>query len=257
VAIATPKAVSTSISRTTTSLGAGDYYLIVEADAWDYQAESDENNNWLAVPITLLDPITPDLTVGNVQFTPTSPEQGTSIDVSWTVSNIGEASVGDYSYTGFFLSDDAIWDASDLNIHNYYHYTALSPGNSANLSRSMTLPSTVSGDKYVIVVADYYNYVYEGQGEGGYAGNNHTASATPLDIVAPTDDLAIQSFTLTAPSIDNVYFGDTLSLEWVVENIGSSDTSNIWYDRVYLSRDAIFDSAATSTWASNTSTYRR
>lgn len=223
---------------------AGTYYLIVETDTYDYQAEADETDNWLAVPIELTDPETPDFTVSDVTFTPASMEQASGgVTVNWTLNNQGSVGFYSYLYTAIFLSDDAVWDVSDTNISTTYDYPGLDVGESISMSRSVTLPITATGDKYLIVVADYYDYVYEGAGEGGYAGNNHAASATTLHIVPPTDDLEVQSFTLLDPAADNIHFGDFMDLNWVVENIGSGDAAHTWYDNVYLSLDAVWDAS--------------
>jgi RHS repeat-associated protein len=220
----------------------GTYYLIVETDTYDSLAEGDETDNWMAVPIELTVPETPDFTVSDVTFTPASVEQGSSnITVNWTLNNQGSVGFNSYLYTAIFLSDDAVWDDGDTNLSTTYSYPYLDVGASLPMSRTVTLPMTASGDKYVIVVADYYDYAYEGAGEGGYAGNNHAASATALHIVAPTDDLSVQSFTLLDPAADNLHFGDFIDLNWVVENIGSGDATHTWYDNVYLSRDAFWD----------------
>ena len=145
--------------------GPGTYYLIVEADTYDDQAESDEGNNWLVTPIELSYPATPDFTVSDVVVTPATQEQGENITVEWTLHNQGTADYNSYLYTGIFLSDDAVWDASDANISTTYDYPNVGAGQSRAMSRTVSLPNTVSGEKFVIVVEDYYNNVYEGPGE--------------------------------------------------------------------------------------------
>jgi len=68
---------------------AGQYYLIFSADSFGEQAETDESNNDLALPINL-DLNGPDLQLLSASA-PTSASLGSPITVSWTVKNQGVA----------------------------------------------------------------------------------------------------------------------------------------------------------------------
>jgi len=80
---------STSVTLPlSTSVPAGDYFLLVEADGDGSQPESDEGNNRLSRAIRLTLPPSPDLTVAEV-IAPESASPGQSIEIRWKTSNLG------------------------------------------------------------------------------------------------------------------------------------------------------------------------
>ncbi len=178
-----------SYTRTVTCsapvLAAGEYHVIVRADALGYLPESNESNNATAAPITLL--AKPDLVVSSVS----APASDQAIlngiyTVSFTVTNAGpSAALGNQSgiYDRVYISKDGTWDASDAWCQTYYHTTQVPPGGS--YSRAVSCNSALSGSHYLIVRTDALNGVPESN-----EGNNQAAVAvTPPAKRGPADSI--------------------------------------------------------------------
>ena len=107
---------------------AGQYYLIFSADSFGKQAETDENNNDLALPINL-DLHGPDLQVISASA-PASASPGSAITVSWTVKNQGVAAASRGWGDVIYLSTDAILDENDVYANQYAIYAPLAADSS-------------------------------------------------------------------------------------------------------------------------------
>ena len=209
---------------------AGSYYLIVKTDARGHVFErSGEGNNLTAADeATQVRYLTALLEVSQVTAAPTDPWSGQLVDVSWTVTNVGEAAFTSTSWSdGIRLSNDAVLDASDPLIGSgYLHTTPLNPGQSDAIGGQVRLPVDISGRYYLFVVPNV-------QGVGGVGG---TAAADTVDVtLAPPPDLVVTA--IDAP--DQANSGDPLLVTWTVTNEASGITQQpSWIDAVYISDDA-------------------
>ena len=226
----------------------GNRYLLFVADRDNYQGETNENNNVKAVSISIK---APDLLVSSV-IAPTTANPGDSIDVSWTVKNLGEVSATNGWYDHLFLSYDPVYDSSDTYLTNLYNSTALALDSTYTVNRNVTLPSQGIGSpgmRYLLFVADTYNYQRETN-----EGNNVFAVA--LTINGQNSDLVVT----TAISPNTAVVGQQIPVEWTVKNEGAVTTSRYdWYDYVYLSSNPTLDSsdvALTSSYSGNYNSYQ-
>lgn len=234
---------------------ASSYYLRVQVDNYNgygnNQPENNETNNALysAVFATSVPPL-PDLTVSNVAA-PAVIEAGKNITVSWTVNNLGGAAATSpygYWHDGVVLSTDQVYgNGDDVLLSDSYYYASIPAADSLNRSVTVNVPANRTGTWNVLVKTDVYNYVYE----RGNEGNNVGVGAAQVQVVVPTEDLT--PIALTAP--DAALFGSTIEASWTVRNAGTGTTYGDWYDRVWLSTDAILDNNDTAlnyVYASNT-----
>ena len=212
-----------------TSLSEGDYYLLFETDAYGNEPESNNNNNVISRLIHLTLPPLPDLVVSQVVVPADARETGKPITITWTDTNQGTAAAGEWN-DRVYLSSDTTFDTGDYYIGDYWTGGGLEAGASTERSAAITLPANMTGDWYVLVRADYYNYVYEHLNEN----NNTGISAGTMHVVLPTEDLTPVS--LTAP--DSGVLGGRINVDWTVRNAGTGPTLNNWTDCVWLSRDA-------------------
>ncbi|MDY7007719.1 MAG: CARDB domain-containing protein, partial [Cyanobacteriota bacterium] len=147
---------SVTIPSTTST---GTKYVLFVADHNKSVSESNENNNVAYKSLYVNN--RPDLVVQN-QSAPYWVRAGSTINISATVKNTGGSNAGG-SYVRYYLSDDTTFNRYSDTYLGYDYVSSLSSGRSSYESASVTIPSTTtSGTKYVLFVADYNNWVSEG-----------------------------------------------------------------------------------------------
>ncbi|MGK7934090.1 MAG: CARDB domain-containing protein, partial [Microcystaceae cyanobacterium] len=223
---------SVYLSSYYTSDLSGDYYIIAEADGWDYVGESDEDNN-VAVSSNTVTISQPDLTITDGFTTSTS---GNYLSFDYTLNNEGGATAS-YSYTKFYLSEDTTLDDGDTYFG--YDYVSSVAGNSsstesASVYLSSYYTSDLSGDYYIIAEADGWDYVGESDED-----NNVGVSSNTITFSQP--DLTItDGFTAPTSTGANSY----LSFDYTVNNEGGA-AANYIYTKFYLSEDTTLDDGDT------------
>jgi hypothetical protein len=208
----------------------GQWYLLVKADGTGYQAESNENNNVSAVPITLgsID-LVPNIT-SNLNTT----TSGTTLSLEWTVNNTGTAAATKNWVDRIYLSTDNKFDANDLLLNEYNRTQPLLANSSYSTQLDIDLPLEVSGNRYLLVVTNADNQVIETNGT-----NNNVASKLIQINLAPYADLAVSNVIFTP---GGTIIGDPASatISWTVTNIGTgAGITSKWYDRIIASVDGI------------------
>ncbi|MBK8703135.1 MAG: hypothetical protein IPN33_05630 [Saprospiraceae bacterium] len=98
---------------------------------------------------------------------------------------------------------------------------------------SVTLPYWLpEGIYYLCLYTDAANGIFENDDE-----NDNTACELIIINAVPDVDLAVTQAGVTG----NATPGGVLTLQWRVENVGSTPTTNgVWRDAVYLSQDMLF-----------------
>jgi subtilase family serine protease len=137
-----------STTLTLPDLPAGAWYLLANADDGKTVPEGLETNNVRFAGIQ----IGPDLTFLSVAA-PSSGVAGTTVTITDTIRNIGAESTP-VSLIKFFLSVNLVLDASDVELNGTRSVPALVPNTSNTGSTTFTLPSGISGNYYIIIVAD-------------------------------------------------------------------------------------------------------
>lgn len=224
--------VSTSLYLPSTAIGSR--YLLIQADGFAYQPETDNNNNTYVLPIELSGP---DL----VPLSALGPATGIlseTISVEYTVQNQGNASTTAYFYDAFYVSDDEFLDASDTFITSVVagnFGSPMAPSDSYTQTSQITLPTTGLGNRFLLIVADSY-YYYSNYGYQPEYDETNNVLAIPLELFAP--DLEATSLTAPASAVD----GEFIPVTFTIENTSDIDApASSWYDNFYLSDDAVFD----------------
>jgi len=223
-------------------LSNGYYFLFIYTDEYDSIFENTgENNNIIQsnpIYISKLPPV--DLAVSNVN-NPISANSGQSINIQWDVQNIGVSATKYSWYDGVYLSTDSIWDKnSDINFGYKQHSGKLDPGEGYSSSTNFSLPNGISGDYYLLAVADNYQVHNDENPFNNYkaktdAGN--TMQTTHITLTPPPD-LVVTS--LTAPS--QITTGEPFTVSWSVTNQGTGITiPDFWKDKLYLSTDFVIN----------------
>ncbi len=211
----------------------GVYRLLVITDGGTTQAESDEGNNMFVKDMTVTLTPPPDLRV-DVVSVPSSGFSGQDIPLLYTVKNYGtNATTSAQWFDAVYLSNDSVFNpATARNLTSVHRTEALQPESSYTVSFNVRLPDTVSGPKYVIVVTDYLNHVYE----FGLEDNNSRGAGISVSL-SPPPDLVVTA--VAVPGSGNS--GLPVPVQWTVANQGSADALQSWSDRVAIGRSATFN----------------
>ncbi|MDQ2769535.1 MAG: T9SS type A sorting domain-containing protein [Bacteroidota bacterium] len=208
---------------------AGSYFVLYVADPANAVAETNETNNVASLALTVQAP-TYDLYISSTYLSPNSVAPGGSTQASCYLYNQGNA-LASPATIGFYLSTNAVLDASDVLIGN--STGTVSGQSSSSRYATLTVPTgTAAGSYYVLFVADYLNQLAE-------TNENNNISTATLQVVAPGIDLTITqaylSVTSTAP-------GNSVSTSSYIQNLGNttSPSSTIGY---YLSTNTVFDAS--------------
>jgi CARDB len=176
----------------------------------------------------------PDLIVSDA-VVPSLATEGDFIDVSWTVSNQGQAAaVGNWTDNVQLRPLDQA-GASPLQVGAFTHVGDLAPGQSYTRTERFLLPAQIQGVYQASIVTDSNDAVYE---YGAAATNDQTTSANPLSVqLKPRPDLQVDS----AVPPTTVPAGGTASMSFTIVNQGTvATTAPHWKDSVYLSLDSQF-----------------
>ena len=201
-----------------------DWYLLFVTDEDNNQLEADEDNNTLAIPV--------DITASNLEVTqataPTTVSPGEAVEVSWTVTNNGEAATTTDWSDSVYLSDDANFDEyTDTRLEERWRdFTPIEPGDSYTASANVILPSTPPGSRYLLFVADRDNYLPE-------ADETDNVKAIPIEIDNNGPNLIVSG--ATAPTEAST--GETIEVTWTVTNSGNKTASANWSDSIFLSEE--------------------
>ncbi len=200
-----------------------------------------DNIHSTPLPITLSPP--PDLQVVSV-VGPSTVFSGQPSTITYTVQNRGDGRTLETQWVDrVYWSLDEVLDANDVTLGSFIHNGALdaatgpatTPQDSYTATVPVTIPTGIQGPWHAIVVTDISASVYEHFAH--YEANNAAADPTPTNVVlTPPPDLVITSANVPA-SFES---GERLSFSYVTQNVWVTVTpQGQWWDRVYLSEDAV------------------
>lgn len=192
-------------------------------------------DNFFYVVLNILPPPSPDLAVSSVAH-PANTFSGSTIPLSWTVTNQGEAAAMGPWYDVVYLTSDTMLSTVDAwRVGTYRHNGNLLIDSSYTNSVQVTIPIDYMGDYRFFIITDNNDEVYEGL----FNENNIGVSEHPLTVtLTPPADLIVTSVVMS----DSVDVNATCNIVWTVKNNGSSPTyGNHWYDGFYINRDSVFN----------------
>ncbi len=221
----------------------GDYHFFVLTDVNNrvFEFAFDNNNqnyDVVATSVQLTPP--PDLEVTELNA-PATAQAGRSFAFSYSAINAGATKTPNLSWRdSFYLStDDQLDFASDWLLGER---TIRFPADSANgvpggldvdgayaRDVTLTLPNGLSGDYFLIAVADHTDSVFEIDND-----NNVLVSASSINVALRPPDVVVT----TVATAESVQAGQSLSVNWTVSNQGIGDTiMGTWSDSIYASVD--------------------
>src|SRR5690606_11932801 len=145
-------------------------------------------------------------------------------NVSWTVTNTGDAPVSNWTDRVSLSVDQGI--GGDQQLGEFPFAGVLLPGQSVTRTQGAVPPISLSGERYVVVAADPQDIKPESNEL-----NNAAISAQSVNVrLAPIPDLRVANVTTSATERD---LHEPLLVEWVVTNHGTGATdSPFWRDEV-------------------------
>ncbi|MCF4969755.1 hypothetical protein CV014_22890 [Nostoc sp. CMAA1605] len=209
----------------------GSGYLLLKTDNYNYQGETNENDN---VSVRAIDIAAPNLTISNATA-PSAAILGESVSVTWTILNNGSVPANADWYDSVYVSNDQVLDIGDQRIDSFYQSarSPLASGTSYTDTRNIIIPNNVAlGDRYLIFVADYYDYFNNNyQGETNETDNTYVV---PINLSAP--DLIVSQANAPSTGVVN----GAIDVSWTVRNQGTVAAPADWFDYIYLSTDATY-----------------
>ncbi|NND71885.1 MAG: T9SS type A sorting domain-containing protein [Rhodothermales bacterium] len=175
----------------------------------------------------------PDLTVSAVSI-PEEIFSGQSIEISWTVENIGQGGTNVAGWTdNVYLSNDTSLEPdSDVLLATARNFSYLNPGDSYTNAANVHIPDGIQGPRYIILRTDNGSIVNEEDED------NNTVTELKSITLTPFADLEVTD--IIAPAV--VFSGDSIDVTWTVSNNGSGVTSTEhWYDTILISSDDSLD----------------
>jgi subtilase family serine protease len=217
---------------------AGTFYVLVKTDSTarlDEDGNEANNATASAAPSEIALQPAVDLVVTDVT-PPAGAVSGQTFELSWTVQNQGPGTAGPRSwFDSVYLSLDQNLDPSaDHYVGFFNRPSELAAGASYTQTVDIQTPQGIAGPFFVIVAADRGNSIRERDAEDNNA--RSAPGVMQLELQPPVDLVA---GTITVPA--NGVPGQTASITYTVENLGTQTARGTWNDSLYLSADPHWD----------------
>ncbi|MCC6006823.1 MAG: hypothetical protein JJU40_04010, partial [Rhodobacteraceae bacterium] len=148
-----------SLSVTVPADAAGALFIVVQTDATDLVAETDETDNFAAASLEIQSRPAPDLAVTSVTA-PASANAGSTVEISFTVTNNGaEAARGPWT-DRIRLVNPATGNFAG-NLVDVQRSIDLAPGASYTVTQIVHLQTFLSGEYRIAVTTDAFGQVFE------------------------------------------------------------------------------------------------
>ena len=210
------------------SLAAGAMYFIVKTDANSlvYELGRTANNAAAAAQVTQVRPEPkPNLVIEGLTA-PGSWRVGATVQVGYTVHNIGNERLASYTKERLRLVDPTGLNAP-VELANWGNWTNRTLEADGSFSRTLdiTVPALAAGAWQLQVDAD----------NGGYVGESNEAdNVASIDVAVVSPDLSLQGLSTTGV----LQGGEAVTLRWTTRNTGTAAATNV-RDRIHLSRDGV------------------
>ena len=230
----------------------GPYFFVVTTNATQTVAEGPNAGNDTTVSaasIALAAPLLPDLTVSSIAPLANSFVSGTSVPVSFKVTNQGTGPTTAPVWQDLvILSQDAnlaqSYNGNNSQIlfsqpvvQSFPNPSFLGAGLIYSQSVSVPLPISAQGTWYVYVVTDATSAMAEVSRTDKLA-----RSASFTVTLSPLPDLKVTNVRVAS----QVFTGQAVTVTWTVTNSGNfSTTAGAWTDAVYISANQTLDPSAT------------
>lgn len=210
--------------------------------------ESNYSNNKYTI-IHVVQPYPFDLSVNQLNA-PNGVVSGEYINVTWRVKNEGSVPVSSHSGSGsgsretvdqsvqwydrVYLSQDSIFDNTDVEIGHHDRRTVVYAGRQYNVNKSFQIPVYADGNYYILVVSDADSATFDCQRTNNVRGKPIAVTQSALP--------DLQMDTLLAPN--TLTTGASYQIPFTVSNEGDHIThGDRWTDALYLNDEPTTEGA--------------
>jgi len=225
---------SASVSFTLADKNDGKWYILICTDAYGSVSELNEDNNLVAIPLTVLQSPLPDLTVKELA-TDEMLTSGQSMKIRTRIANVGKHATRSNKWAEtYYLSTSTVLNTSKATkIGSKAHVGILDKDGSYTNEVSFNIPSTLQGNFILFAVTDAADAIAE-------ENENNNAKSIPVYINGSADipaDLTIAD--VTAPA--RIVAGEEVTISYQLSNIGEYSATGTVNDVIYLSADNVWD----------------
>ncbi len=215
---------------------AGYYYVFVTTDRYYTLLETNNNNNATRTvgQIEIQPSPLPDLKVEMIAA-PISTFSGQTVTLQYEVKNIGlaPATQGSWHDRVIFNFDPENY-AGGTVIGTFLHQGGLEQDSSYSRTVSVPIPPGTFGDRYIYVITDWFDVVFESAAELNNVGRSDTIEV----ILLPPPDLITTEINIA----DTLHNNQIVQMYYVLENQGGTTiTTPSWQDRFYFSQSPIYN----------------
>jgi len=216
----------------------GTFYLHVKTDCDNQIFENlkeDNNSNYAPNQITITLSPWADLQVTEIRPLTAPVTAGQKVDITFTVTNKGNASADGTWTDNVYISNQAAWIGNETLLKSVSHTGLVDAGKSYSQTVNVAIPTQYGGQYYIYVITDQDKQIYENTGE-----NNNTAQTAAFTVSPyPPVDLAVTKPVIPASGSS----GQSVTVKWTVTNNGQGTTlASGWYDGIYGSPDTDLNS---------------
>ncbi|TVS15269.1 MAG: tandem-95 repeat protein, partial [Planctomycetaceae bacterium] len=231
----------------------GPYYVFVITDPVKanqprgkvFEGAHEQNNATPSAAMVIEQPPPTDLQVTAIVI-PNSARTGETVRIEWTVTNVHSETMAQGTWTdAVYLSTDAVWDISDRLIGRVPAAPpgGLEPGESYTSVLETTLPPATPGQYRIIVRADIFNEVFEGE----FTSNNTTPSPDVLNVTVDPLHLGVPLETTLSTGQQRLYqidvgLGETLRVQ--IESNSPQGANELFLRHGDLPTGVAFDAAS-------------
>jgi subtilase family serine protease len=217
----------------------GSRFLLVQTNAQLNFYETVQDNNVVAVPVTITLPPPGDLVVSRIVM-PDTMVSGRRAQFQWAVANIGANDISGRGLSSLlYLSGDDVFDANDRLLGRAnVEQISLASGDSVVQQLTARISSVSEGNYYLIAKTDVRNAFYEDN-----ENNNNTVSVLPFYV-------KVRELPFNTPLVDTLYNGEpndyklnvgTHRNETVRLHVESDDSLHGAVNMVYVSHNRVGD----------------
>ncbi len=212
----------------------GKWNVLIRIDANNQVRELDENNNIVAIPLTILQSPLPDLTIKELS-TDEILMSGQSMKIKTTIANIGKnVTRSDKWSDTYYLSASTVLNTKTATmIGSKTHVGRLDVNAEYTNEVNLNIPANMQGNFMLFVVTDASDAITE-------MDENNNTKSIPVYVNGSVDtpaDLAITN--INAPS--SIKAGDDVTISYQLSNVGEFTASGTLNDVIYLSKNKTWD----------------
>ena len=212
----------------------GKWNVLIRTDANNNVRELDENNNIVAIPLTILQSPLPDLTIKELS-TEEILTSGQPMKIKTTIANNGKnATRSDKWSDTYYLSASTVLNTKTATmIGSKMHVGRLDVNAEYTNEVYLNIPANMQGNFMLFVVTDASDAITE-------MDENNNTKSIPVYVNGSVDtpaDLAITN--INAPS--SIKAGDDVTISYQLSNVGEFTANGTLNDVIYLSQNKTWD----------------